>query len=84
MMNRNGLKPESLKGEPELTAPDFISAVGDDSITRFDRPKGKGRRGRSRGGKQRGKGNGGGSGNGGSGSGSGGGSSSGANGGSKA
>ena len=49
-MNRNGLKPMSLKNEPEITAPDFISAVGDDSITRFDKPKGKGgkRRGRGR------------------------------------
>lgn len=42
-MNRNGVKPESLKTEPEPEAPEFITAVGDDSITRFDAPK-KGKR----------------------------------------
>ena len=40
-MNRNGLKPESLKTEPEPVSPEFISAVGDDSISRFDAPKRK-------------------------------------------
>ena len=40
-MNRNGLKPESLKSEPEAVAPEFVSAVGDDSISRFDRPSKK-------------------------------------------
>ena len=40
-MNRNGLKPESLKNEPEPAAPEFITAVGDDSISRFDKPAGK-------------------------------------------
>lgn len=40
-MNRNGLKPESLKSEPEPVAPEFITAVGDDSISRFDKPAGK-------------------------------------------
>ena len=35
-MNRNGIKPESLKTEPEPSSPEFVSAVGDDSITRFD------------------------------------------------
>lgn len=39
MMNRNGQKPESLKSEPEPEGPQFVSAVGDDSITRFDKPK---------------------------------------------
>ena len=50
MMNRNGQKPESLKNNPEPIGPQFISAVGDDSITRFDKPKkSKGKnRGRSR------------------------------------
>ena len=44
-MNRNGLKPESLRSEPEITTPEFITAVGDDSITRFDKPhSGKPRR----------------------------------------
>ena len=54
-MNRNGLKPESLRSEPEVTAPDFISAVGDDSITRFDKPKGK-KGGKGRGGRNKGRG----------------------------
>ena len=40
-MNRNGIRPESLKTEPEPEIPDFITAVGDDSITRFDTPKRK-------------------------------------------
>ena len=38
-MNRNGQKPESLRSEPEPSIPEFITAVGDDSITRFDAPK---------------------------------------------
>lgn len=46
-MNRNGVKPESLKTEPEPEAPEFITAVGDDSITRFDSPK-RGKRSRPR------------------------------------
>ena len=40
-MNRNGVKPDSLKSEPEASAPDFVSAVGDDSITRFDEDRRK-------------------------------------------
>ena len=51
-MNRNGIKPESLKGEPEPARRDFVDAVGDDSISRFDSPKKHGRkrnRGRNRG-----------------------------------
>ena len=40
-MNRNGIRPESLKTEPEPEIPEFITAVGDDSITRFDTPKRK-------------------------------------------
>lgn len=35
-MNRKGEKPESLKSEPEPSSPEFVTAVGDDSITRFD------------------------------------------------
>ncbi len=35
-MNRNGVRPESLKTEPEPSMPEFVTAVGDDSITRFD------------------------------------------------
>ena len=40
-MNRNGIKPESLRTEPEPSMPEFVTAVGDDSITRFDNPKKK-------------------------------------------
>ena len=38
-MNARGERPESLKSEPVPDGPQFISAVGDDSITRFDKPK---------------------------------------------
>lgn len=38
-MNRNGVKPESLKSEPEPKVPEFVTSVGDDSISRFDTPK---------------------------------------------
>lgn len=44
-MNRNGIRPESLRSEPEPEAPEFITAVGDDSISRFDTPKRKRSRG---------------------------------------
>lgn len=48
MMNRNGKKPESLRSEPEHSSPEFVTSVGDDSISRFDSPKGKkGGRGRN-------------------------------------
>lgn len=54
-MNRNGIKPESLRSEPVPSAPEFVTAVGDDSISRFDSPRrrkgGKGR-GVNRGGRQ--------------------------------
>lgn len=40
-MNRNGIKPESLKEDVIPSAPEFVSAVGDDSISRFDSPKKK-------------------------------------------
>ena len=40
-MNHNGVKPESLRSEPAPAAPEFVTAVGDDSITRFDTPKRK-------------------------------------------
>ena len=53
-MNRNGIRPESLKTEPEPEMPEFITAVGDDSITRFDTPKRKkNRNGRGKGQQQR-------------------------------
>ncbi len=57
-MNRAGQKPESLRTEPEPYIPEFVTAVGDDSITRFDAPKRKrsrkknGRHGRKQGDKQ--------------------------------
>ena len=35
-MNRNGEKPESLKNDVAPAAPEFVTAVGDDAITRFD------------------------------------------------
>ena len=55
-MNARGERPESLKSEPVPDGPQFISAVGDDSITRFDKPKKKkksGNRHRRNGGKSR-------------------------------
>ena len=35
-MNREGIKPESLKSDADIAAPEFVTAVGDDSINRFD------------------------------------------------
>ena len=35
-MNREGIKPASLKEDMEPVAPDFVTAVGDDAINRFD------------------------------------------------
>ncbi len=49
-MNRNGIKPESLKSDVVPQAPEFITAVGDESISRFDKPK---KKSGSRGGKHR-------------------------------
>ena len=54
-MNRNGIKPESLRTEPEPYTPEFITAVGDDSITRFDNPERKRSKSRRRGQKQNGR-----------------------------
>lgn len=51
-MNRNGVKPESPVGEPEPQKPEFVTSVGDESITRFDSPKKR----RNRGGRNRGHG----------------------------
>ena len=47
-MNRRGEKPATLKQE-EVAAPEFITAVGDDAINRFDPEKKKRRRGRFKG-----------------------------------
>ena len=38
-MNREGIKPDSLRPDMTPAAPEFVSAVGDDSISRFDKPK---------------------------------------------
>ena len=54
-MNRNGIKPESLKTEPEPYMPEFITAVGDDSITRFDNPQRKRAKSRRKGGNKAGQ-----------------------------
>ena len=35
-MNRNGQRPESLKNDAAPAAPEFVTAVGDDAINRFD------------------------------------------------
>ena len=35
-MNRNGIRPESLKADTAPAAPEFVTAVGDDAINRFD------------------------------------------------
>ena len=42
-MNRRGEKPATLH-EEEVVAPEFVSAVGDDAINRFDPEKKKRRR----------------------------------------
>ena len=47
-MNRAGEKPESLRTEPEPVMPEFVTAVGDDSISRFDAPRRKRSRGKRR------------------------------------
>jgi len=49
-MNRNGIRPASLKEGIVPDAPEFVSAVGDDSISRFDdKKKKKKRRNKNRG-----------------------------------
>ena len=48
MMNRNGQKPETLLPDAEPTAPEFVTAVGDDSISRFDEARKKKRRNKSK------------------------------------
>ena len=51
-MNREGIRPYSLKPEPEHKSPEFVTAVGDDSISRFDhsdRKKKKNNRNRHKG-----------------------------------
>ena len=43
-MNRNGLKPESLRSDLDISQPEFVTAVGEGSISRFDKPARKKRR----------------------------------------
>ena len=50
-MNRNGIRPESLKSDVEPHVPEFVSAVGDDSITRFDEARKRKKKKKHRGGK---------------------------------
>ena len=40
-MNRNGEKPASLKSDDVPVAPEFVTAVGDDAINRFDEARKK-------------------------------------------
>lgn len=40
-MNRNGIRPVSLIQDVEPSSPEFITAVGEGSISRFDSPKKK-------------------------------------------
>jgi len=49
-MNRNGEKPESLKNDAEPVAPEFVTAVGDDAINRFDEARKRKKKKKSRGG----------------------------------
>ena len=44
MMNRNDQRPETLLPDAEPAAPEFVTAVGDDSISRFDEARKKKRR----------------------------------------
>jgi hypothetical protein len=49
-MNRNGERPESLKNDSEPVAPEFVTAVGDDAINRFDEARKRKKKKKSRGG----------------------------------
>ena len=47
-MNRNGIRPVSLSPDVEPSSPEFITAVGEGSISRFDSPKKKRKNRKSR------------------------------------
>ena len=47
-MNRNGLKPESLRSDLDISQPEFVTAVGEGSISRFDKPARKKHRNKKR------------------------------------
>ena len=49
-MNREGIKPESLKNDADIAAPEFVTAVGDDAINRFDEARKRKKKKKSRGG----------------------------------
>ena len=49
-MNRNGERPASLKSDDRPSSPEFVTAVGDDSISRFDEARKKKKKKKSRGG----------------------------------
>ena len=49
-MNREGIKPESLKSDSDVSAPEFVTAVGDDAINRFDEARKRKKKKKSRGG----------------------------------
>ena len=48
-MNRNGERPASLKSDDIPSSPEFVTAVGDDSISRFDEARKKKKKKKSRG-----------------------------------
>ena len=52
-MNRNGEKPASLKDDSEPIAPEFVTAVGDDAINRFDEARKRKKKKKSRSGGQK-------------------------------
>ena len=52
-MNRNGEKPESLKVDSEPVAPEFVTAVGDDAINRFDEARKRKRKKKNRSGQKK-------------------------------
>ena len=49
LMNRNGRRPATLVPEPIESVPEFVTAVGDESITRFDEARSRKRRNKNRG-----------------------------------
>ncbi len=52
-LNREGIKPDSIKTEDEPVAPEFVTSVGDDSISRFDEARRKKKNNRRKGGPNR-------------------------------
>ena len=52
-MNRNGEKPASLKEDMAPVAPEFVTAVGDDAINRFDEARKRKKKKKSRSGGQK-------------------------------